>query len=83
MDVRRHERAGRKSGVPGKRILAELLGDVGLTEDIPNNAVDAGIGLRDACGERLHYARTPLAGLSPSFGSSVPIPKFASHRGTL
>src|SRR3954451_24457738 len=59
MDVGRHEGAGRKNGVPGKRILAELFRHVGLPEDIPDDAVDAGIGLGDACGERLQYARTP------------------------
>ena len=41
MDVRRHERAGWQSRVPGKRIFTELLWHIGLAEDVPDDAVDA------------------------------------------
>jgi len=41
-------------------MLGDLLGHVGLAEDLPDDAVNAGVGLGDACGQRLHGARTPL-----------------------
>src|SRR5207253_10888027 len=60
MDVRRHEGAGREAGVPGERSLANLLRHIGLAQDVPDDAVDAGIGPGNACGHRLH-ARDSLS----------------------
>src|SRR5215211_5585795 len=49
-------------------MLGDLLWYVGLAEDLPDDAVDARIGLGDACGQRLHGARTPLL---PRFHSTT------------
>ncbi len=63
MDMRRHEGARWECGVPGERILAQLLGYVNLAQDIPHDAVDTGVCLGHACRHRLHCARAPCAGL--------------------
>src|ERR1700751_2093360 len=54
VDVRRHESAGRKRGVPGKRTLAHRLRHVGLAENIPDDAVKAGAGFGYSRCEFLH-----------------------------
>ncbi len=47
MDVRRHERARRQQGVPGKAALRDMQGPVGLAKDVPDAAVDGAALLRD------------------------------------
>src|SRR5262245_32721324 len=54
MDMRRDKRPWRKCRMPGKRALAQRFRNVSLPENIPDNAFDAGTGLGDACGQRLH-----------------------------
>src|SRR5215469_17222122 len=56
MDVRRHERAGRKSRVPGKRTLADSLRHVSLAKNIPGDAVETAAGFGDSRREILHLS---------------------------
>src|SRR5215213_9447402 len=51
MNVRRHEGAGRKRCVPGERVLAQRFRHIGLAEDVPDDTLEAGRGLGDACGQ--------------------------------
>src|SRR5262245_46065025 len=53
MDMRRNEGGRRKGGVPGKRAIRQVLRQIRLTEDIPNNAVNPSAGLGDACAEHI------------------------------
>src|SRR5215469_7598563 len=77
VDVRRHESAGRKRGVPGKRTLAHRLRHVSLTENIPDNTVKPGPGFGYSRCEFLHRIisfanrdqaalRRPLAAIASS-----------------
>src|SRR3974377_1360384 len=60
MNMRRHRGSWRKGRMPGERALADLLGHVGLAENIPADPVDAGTRLGDACSKRLHCRRSFL-----------------------
>src|SRR5262249_51081627 len=64
MDMRRNECPRRKRRMPGKRALAQRFRNVSLPQNIPGNAFDAGTGLRDACGQRLHWP-SPITVLMP------------------
>src|SRR5262245_54324557 len=64
MDMRRDECPRGKRRMPGKRTLAQRLRNVSLSQNIPDNAFDAGTGLGDACGQRLHLS-SPITGLMP------------------
>jgi hypothetical protein len=41
--------------MPGKRTLAQRFRYVSLSQNIPDYAFDAGTGLGNACGQRLHF----------------------------
>src|SRR5277367_684979 len=68
MDMRRHERVGRKRRVPRERTLAHLLRHVGLPEDVPGDVVEAFARLGDSRGQ--NHVVVP----SCSRGASSPPP---------
>jgi hypothetical protein len=54
VNVRRHESAGRKRRVPGKRTIADRLRHVNLAENIPDDVVNAGAGFGYSRRKLLH-----------------------------
>ena len=60
VDMRRHERVGRKGRVPGEGALANFLGHVGLTENVPGDVVEALASLGDT-GRQCHVHVPPYA----------------------
>src|ERR1700722_3810435 len=55
MDMRRHESAGRKGGMPGEGTIRKMLWHIGLAENVPADVVDALSGRRHAWQKLVHH----------------------------